>query len=125
MKAINRIKANEEFVLTVRKGKTLKSPSYVVHFKKNELNICRIGLSVSKKLGNAVTRNRVKRQIRAMCNSLIDYSAYTFDIVIIAREQFLKESFESNKNTLKITLSEIGITEWKKEQNSHYQVLLQ
>ncbi len=125
MKAINRIKANEEFVLTVRKGKTLKSPSYVVHFKKNELNICRIGLSVSKKLGNAVTRNRVKRQIRAMCNSLIDYSAYTFDIVIIVREQFLKESFESNKITLKNILSEIGITEWKKEQNSHYQVLLQ
>lgn len=111
MKAINRIKANEEFVLTVRKGKTLKSPSYVVHFKKNELNICRIGLSVSKKLGNAVTRNRVKRQIRAMCNSLIDYSAYTFDIVIIVREQFLKESFESNKITLKNILSEIGITE--------------
>ena len=111
MKVINRIKANEEFVLTIRKGKTLKNSSYVVHYLKTERNICRIGLSVSKKVGNAVTRNRIKRQIRAMCNSLINYSDYTFDIVIIAREQFIRESFESNKQALNNILSEIGITQ--------------
>ena len=111
MKVINRIKANEEFVLTVRKGKTFKTPSYVVHYLKTERNICRIGISVSKKIGNAVTRNRVKRQIRAMCNSLINYSDYTFDIVIVAREQFLNVDFEGNKQALKIILSEIGITQ--------------
>ena len=111
MKAINRIKANEEFVLTIRKGKTLKNSSYVVHYLKTERNICRIGLSVSKKIGNAVVRNRIKRQIRAMCNSLINYSDYTFDIVIIAREQFIRESFESNKQALNNILSEIGITQ--------------
>lgn len=111
MKAINRIKANEEFVLTVRKGKTLKASSYVVHYLKSERNICRIGISVSKKIGNAVTRNRIKRQIRAMCNSLISYSDYTFDIVIIVKEHFLEESFENNKQTLNLLLSEIGITQ--------------
>ena len=111
MKVINRIKANDEFVLTVRKGKTLKNSSYVVHYLKTECNICRVGLSVSKKNGNAVTRNRIKRQIRAMCDSLIKYSDYTFDIVIIAREQFIKESFDDNKQALNKILSEIGITQ--------------
>lgn len=110
MKTVNRIKANEEFVLTVRKGKALKASSYVVHFRKNDLNLCRVGLSVSKKIGNAVIRNRVKRQIRAMCGMLIDFNQYSYDIVIIARQEFLKESFESNKNTLNKLLSEIGIT---------------
>ena len=119
MKAINRIKANEEFVLTIRKGKTLKNSSYVVHYLKTERNICRIGLSVSKKIGNAVVRNKIKRQIRAMCNSLINYSDYTFDIVIVARDQFLQGDFNSNQQALKNILSEIGITQWKKEQNSH------
>lgn len=109
MKIINRIKANEEFVLTVRKGKTLKNSSYVVHFKKNDLNICRIGLSVSKKLGNAVIRNRVKRQIRAMCDSLIDYSGHAFDVVIVVRQDFLSKDFVNNKNALSKILSEIGI----------------
>ena len=110
MKVINRIKSNEEFVITVRKGKALKASSYVVHFKKNDLNICRVGLSVSKKIGNAVIRNRVKRQIRAMCNLLINFDQYSYDIVIVARQEFLKENFESNKETLNKLLSEIGIT---------------
>ena len=109
MKVINRIKDNDEFVLTVKKGKTLKAPAYVVHFLRTDRNICRIGLSVSKKLGNAVTRNRVKRQIRAMCDSLIDYNAHTFDIVIIAKPDFLNNNFHSNKDTLRNLLSEIGI----------------
>ena len=119
MKVINRIKANEEFVATVKKGKTLKSPSYVVHYLKTELNICRIGLSVSKKIGNAGTRNRVKRQIRAMCDSLIKYNDHTFDIVIVVRPKFINNSFENNKQSLNKLLSGIGITEWKKEQNLH------
>jgi ribonuclease P protein component len=110
MKVINRIKSNEEFGITVKKGKTLKAPSYVVHFVKTERNICRIGISVSKKIGNAVTRNRVKRQIRAMCDSLIKYNDHTFDIVIVAKAEFLNQSFDSNKQALNKLLSEIGIT---------------
>ena len=117
MKVINRIKTNEEFVATVKKGRTLKSPSYVVHYLKTELNICRIGLSVSKKIGNAVTRNRVKRQIRAMCDSLIKYDDHTFDIVIVVRPEFLNNSFDDNKQSLNNLLSGIGIIKWKKEQN--------
>lgn len=109
MKVVNRIKDSDEFVLTVKKGKTLKAPAYVVHYLKTNRNICRIGLSVSKKIGNAVTRNRVKRQIRAMCDSLINYADHTFDIVIIAKTEFLNQDFQSNKQTLKSLLSEIGI----------------
>ena len=109
MKVINRIKSNEEFAFTVKKGKTLKASPYVVHYLKTERNICRIGLSVSKKVGNAVTRNKVKRQIRAMCDSLIDYNAHTFDIVVVARAEFLNKDFSSNQLTLKRILSEIGI----------------
>ena len=109
MKVINRIKANEEFVLTVKKGKTLKSPAYVIHYLSNDLHICRIGISVSKKLGNAVTRNRIRRQMRAMCDALIDYQNHSSDVVIIVKDEFLKNNFQDNKNTLNKLLSEIGI----------------
>lgn len=113
MKVINRIKSSDEFVTTVKKGKTLKNSSYVVHYLKNELNTCRVGLSVSKKLGNAVTRVRTKRQVRAMCDSLIDYANHTFDIVIIVRQDFLSKSFDDNKKALNKILSDIGITNEK------------
>lgn len=110
MKVINRIKRNEEFVNAVRKGRTLKETPYIVHYLPNELSVCRVGLSVSKRIGNAVTRNRIKRQTRAMCDSLIDYSSHTIDVVIVVKEEFLNSSFENNKIILNNLLSKIGIT---------------
>ena len=110
MKVINRIKDKREFVSVVKKGKTLKETPYVIHYLKNDLSVCRVGLSVSKRNGNAVMRNRMKRQTRAMCDSLIDYSSHAFDIVIVVKAEFLNSDFESNKKSLNILLSKIGIT---------------
>ena len=117
MKVINRIKDNQEFVFTVRKGNVLKHSPFIIHFIKNDKNVCRIGLSVSKKIGNAVTRNRVKRQTRAMCDSLVNYTSHTFDVVIVIKAEFLNNSFDDNKKILNDLLSKIGITKWKEEQN--------
>ena len=116
MKVINRIKDNEQFAITVKKGEMIKNSSYLIHFLNNELECTRVGISVSKKVGNAVTRNRIKRQVRAMCDSLINYSSHTFDIVIVVRKEFLDISFENNKENLNLLLSKIGFTKWKKEQ---------
>ena len=109
MKVINRIKKSDEFVLTVKKGNTLKETPYIVHYKNNELSICRVGISVSKKIGHAVIRTRIKRQVRAMCDSLIDYASHTFDIVIVIKSEFLENSFDVNKHSLNNILSKIGI----------------
>ena len=110
MKVINRIKDKREFVSVVKKGKTLKETPYVIHYLKNELSVCRVGLSVSKRIGNAVIRNKVKRQTRAMCDSLIDYSSHAFDVVIVVKAEFVNSDFESNKKSLNNLLSKIGIT---------------
>ena len=110
MKVINRIKDNQEFVFTVRKGNVLKHSPFLIHYLNNDKKVCRIGISVNKKLGNAVTRNRVKRQTRAMCDSIVNYTSHTFDIVIIIKPEFLNNSFDDNKNILNVLLSKIGIT---------------
>lgn len=110
MKVINRIKDNQEFVFTVRKGNVLKHSPFLIHYVNNDKNVCRIGISVNKKIGNAVTRNRVKRQTRAMCDSLVEYTSHTFDIVIIVKAEFLNCSFNDNKIILNNLLSKIGIT---------------
>lgn len=117
MKVINRIKDNQQFVFTVRKGNVLKHNPFIIHFINNDVNVCRIGISVNKKIGNAVTRNRVKRQTRAMCDSLVNYTSHTFDVVIIIKPDFLNNSFDDNKVILNDLLSKIGITKWKEEQN--------
>ena len=100
MKIVNRIKANDDFATTIKKGRAQRDQSYVIHYCTNSLNYTRVGISVSSKLGNAVVRNHIKRQIRSMCDSLIDYNSQSFDIVIIAKANFLNRSYDDNKQLL-------------------------
>ena len=100
MKVINRIKASDDFALAIKKGKAQRNQSFVIHYRPNEFNYTRVGISVSSKLGNAVVRNQVKRQIRSMCDALIEYNSQSFDIVIIAKASFLNRSFDDNKQSL-------------------------
>ena len=101
MKVINRIKASDDFAQAIKKGRAQRNQSYVIHYRPNEFNYVRVGISVSSKLGNAVVRNLVKRQIRSMCDSLINYNSQSLDIVIIAKANFLTRSYDDNKQSLK------------------------
>lgn len=109
MKAINRIKKSEDFAFAVKKGTAKRNGSFSTYFIKNDLNFARIGISVSSKLGNAVTRNRIKRQMRAMCKDLIDISI-SYDIVIVAKNDFLNHTYIENKELLANLVSkQVGI----------------
>jgi ribonuclease P protein component len=101
MKVVNRIKENKDFAYTIKNGQSIRADSYILHISRNTLNYVRIGISVSKKIGNAVYRNRIKRQIRAICDSLIDYSNKSFDLVIVVGRSYLDKNFEENSALLK------------------------
>ena len=100
MKIVNRIKDSEDFALTIKKGRTYRNDSFVIHIAKTDSDHTRVGVSVSTKIGNAVVRNRVKRQVRAMADSLVDYDKQSYDIVIIIRKPFLDVGFHDNKSLL-------------------------
>ena len=100
MKVINRIKKSDDFLLTIKKGKAYRSDRFTVHLNPTELGYTRVGLSVSSKVGNAVTRNRIKRQLRSMCDSLLDYNERSVDIVIVVRKPYLNFDFNDNKSHL-------------------------
>ena len=100
MKAVNRIKKNEDFGLAINKGNSTRLPSYIIHVLKTNTGFTRVGISTSKKLGHAVIRNRIRRQVRAICDEVIDYNKQSLDIVIIVRRKFLETSFNDNKSLL-------------------------
>ena len=47
------------------RGTSYANPALVTYFMKNRAGICRIGITTSKKIGNAVERNKSRRLIRA------------------------------------------------------------
>ena len=102
MRIFNRIKKSDDFLVTIKKGKAYRCNELTVHKYQTNLG--------SSKLGNAVVRNRIKRQLRAMCDSILDYSATSVDIVIIVRSPFLQGTFNSNKEHLfNLLNTQVGI----------------
>ena len=68
MKKEYRVKKDKEFQAVFTRGASVANRQFVVYaLKKEQQTHFRIGLSVSKKIGNAVVRNQVKRYIREAC----------------------------------------------------------
>lgn len=67
----------------------------VLYARKNHLQNNRIGITVSKKLGSAVIRNRVRRRLREVYRINEDRFASGWDIVVVARSRCVKSDFET------------------------------
>lgn len=105
MKKEYRIKKNEEFQSIIRKKQSLSNRYFVVYYRKTDKHL-RVGISVSKKLGNAVVRNKVKRQVRMMAQEVFDKDQ-NIDLIIIVRNQFLKNSYADNLKELQFIYNKI------------------
>ncbi|MDS9471831.1 ribonuclease P protein component [Sporosarcina pasteurii] len=100
-----RIKKNSEFQKVFKDGKSFANRQFIVYrYHKEGQSEFRLGLSVSKKVGNAVTRNRIKRYIRQSFLELKDELKNDIDYVIIARNQAATMDFHETKKSLQHVL---------------------
>ncbi|MEN1966530.1 ribonuclease P protein component [Lentibacillus sp. N15] len=101
MKKEFRIKANKEFQHVFKKGKSFANRQLVIYFlRKPDQHHFRVGLSVGKKIGNAVTRNQIKRYLRQAFHELEANIRPEYDIVIIARRPTKEMHFHQIKKSL-------------------------
>ncbi|KIY22903.1 MULTISPECIES: ribonuclease P protein component [Mesobacillus] len=104
MKKEYSVKKNKEFQEAFKKGRSVANRQFVVYIlKKPEQEKFRIGLSVSKKIGNAVMRNQIKRYIRQSFHELHDQVQTGNDYIIIAR----KPTAEMNMHEVKKSLEHV------------------
>ena len=64
MKKINIVKENRDFNRIIKNNRPFKYKDFIIYIEKKEQSVYRFGFSVGKKVGNAVTRNRIKRQLK-------------------------------------------------------------
>ena len=96
-----RVKKEKDFQKVFKKGKSFANRQFVVYVLPNEeTETYRVGLSVSKKLGNAVKRNQIKRYIRQSILEINDGLKQHTDYVIIARNPASKMNFHEVKKSL-------------------------
>ena len=97
MKKLYVVKSTRDFDDIINNGKNIRNKYYSIYYKDNNLKYDRFGISVGKKLGNAVFRNKYKRKLR----SIIDIYKKDYnnrrDYIIILR----KEAADKDFNLLK------------------------
>lgn len=106
------INRNSDFKRLYKRGKVYTNPALVLYFMKNRAGICRIGITSSKKIGNAVERNKSRRLVRAAFREVYknhEDELYGYDIIFVCR---VKTRFKKSTEIERIMISglkEVGI----------------
>ena len=99
MKKEDIVKNNREFNNIIKNGKYKKNNEFVIYYLDNDLDHSRFGISVSKKIGNAVTRNYYKRIIRNICHKNKNLYSKGKDYIIIMRKGLTLLNFDDANNS--------------------------
>lgn len=84
----------KEYSYIYKYGRRIQGHYIIVFIKESQLTHYRVGIVTSKKIGNAVIRNRAKRQIREIVRKHFDHIQGCIDVVIVARFNIKDTSFE-------------------------------
>lgn len=76
---------NSDFARAYKRGKNYVHPHVVLYVNKNRVGHTRVGITCSKKVGNAVVRNRARRVIRHALYGVLPKDVGGMDIVLVAR----------------------------------------
>ena len=95
----NRIKKYSEFQKVIEADDVKKTCFFVSYRLANDLGYSRFGISVPKKIGNAVTRNKIKRQVRSAIGQSTNFEE-AVDIVFIVRKNYEINEFAQIKSEI-------------------------
>jgi len=81
----NRVRHRGDFLRIQKKGNRVTTKNLILFSKPNNFRRRRLGITVSKKVGNSVRRNRLKRVIREVFRKNKELFPYSFDVVVIVK----------------------------------------
>lgn len=95
MKHFNSIKKNRDFQVVYRTGKSYANKLLIMYVKQTDKPDRRIGISVSKKVGNSIVRHHITRLIREIFRLNEGILETGLDIIVVARPAAKKENYKS------------------------------
>lgn len=99
MKRSHRLLKDADFQIVLNQKKFIKSQEFTLYGSKQSIGHTRVGLSVGKKIGNAVVRNKIRRQIRMMLATNLDLRD-SIDYIVMVRSPYLSQNFQVNQSNL-------------------------
>ena len=108
MKKENILKKNKDFEKILNSNNSVRNNNYIIYYCNNNINKNRYGISVGKKIGNAVTRNYYKRIIRNICDKNNFLYSNTKDYIIILRKGSIELSYKELLDSFNYLLEKIN-----------------
>lgn len=108
MKKINTVKDNKDFSKAIKNGRYYSNKSFSIYIIKNEENVYRFGISIGKKVGNAVKRNKIKRQLRSIIDIYKNNYHKSHDYIIIVKTGFDISNYENSKTLFNQAIEKIN-----------------
>ena len=105
------LKRRAEFLRVAAKGRKAASPGLVLQaLLRDDTAPVRLGFTVTKKVGNAVVRNRTRRRMREAARLLLaDHSAVGADLVLVGRDTTRTRPFPLLIDDIKRGLAKLGV----------------
>ncbi len=94
------LKKNRDFLVVYRKGKSFANKYLIMYLLPNNIEKNRVGISVSKKVGNSVVRHRVTRLIRESYRLQEVNFKCGYDIIVVARPNVKGKEYEEVRSAL-------------------------
>jgi ribonuclease P protein component len=125
MSAVLRLKKRADFLSVAQKGGKFKTPSFCFSYLFSDENACRVGFTASRKVGNAVVRNRCKRRLKALVHThlkkeCLKHNALSLDIVIIAYKGLDQKLFNDLETDFLVSLHHLSKKIKKHEKNTDF-----
>jgi ribonuclease P protein component len=97
MRRFPSVKKNDDYRVVYREGKSYANRLYVMYVLPNDLGHNRLGVSVSKKVGNSIIRHRIVRLMREAFRLHATDMKTGYDIVVIARTKDAAKGYSESE----------------------------
>ena len=100
------IKKRYGFIKSNKFSKKIHTPNFIIQIlKSDEVNkVPHFGITITKKIGSAIMRNKIKRRLKSIIRELLKYKDKYFDLsfnyILICKKEIVKVSYDDLENEL-------------------------
>ena len=91
---INRLKKRYQFNYVYKSGEHFSGEHMVLYVASSKTKNIKVGLAVTKKVGHAVVRNKIRRRLREVVREQLPLLKQNYNVIIVAKENIVEASFD-------------------------------
>lgn len=114
LKKVNRLKKRYQFNYVYKNGTHISSSALVLYFTTSKTKSIKVGFGVTKKIGKAVVRNRVRRQLREVVQKHLPNLKQNYNIILVARDTIANFAFADLERQFVELIKKAEILEYEK-----------